>query len=221
MAEQKLTDEQRQALQEKLANMSPEELREFQKKQCIFCRIISKEMEGRIVFEDDKVLAVLDVNPAAKGHIVLMSKEHYVISPQIPEEVMGHLFVVAKNLSQILLKAFKAHGTNIYVANGLAAGQKAQHFMIHIIPRKEGDNLLTLPLGEASEEDLSALATAMKPKIAAVFAKAVPEAPKETAKKEAKTIEDEVPKKKKSKKKTAKKKKGGEVSLDDIADLFK
>ena len=62
--------------------------------------------------------------------------------PQIPEKEVGEMFIVAKKMSKLLLKALKVSGTNIFVANGLVAGQKAQHFMIHIIPRKEDDGIL-------------------------------------------------------------------------------
>ncbi|HLC88842.1 MAG TPA: HIT family protein, partial [Candidatus Nanoarchaeia archaeon] len=137
-----MTPEQQKALQEKLKNMSPEELQEFQKQQCIFCQIISGKVPAKKVYEDDQCIAILDINPAAKGHLLLLPKEHYAIMPQIPEPILAHLSVVSKHLSQLLLKSLKVDGTTIFVANGLAAGQKAQHFMIHIIPRKEDDNAL-------------------------------------------------------------------------------
>ena len=137
-----MTPEQQKALQEKLKNMSPEELQEFQKQQCIFCQIISRKVPAKKVYEDDQCIAILDINPAAKGHLLLLPKEHYAIMPQIPEPILAHLSVVSKHLSQLLLKSLKVDGTTIFVANGLAAGQKAQHFMIHIIPRKEDDNAL-------------------------------------------------------------------------------
>ncbi len=137
-----LTPKQQAELQEKLKNMSPEELQEFQKQQCIFCQILAGKIPSKKIYEDDKCLAILDINPAAKGHLLLLPKEHYAIMPQIPDPVLGHLAIVSKHLSQALLKNLKVGGTNVFVANGLAAGQKAQHFMIHIIPRKEGDGLL-------------------------------------------------------------------------------
>ena len=59
-----MTEEQARELQEKLKQMSPEELKEFQKKQCIFCHIISGKVQARKIYEDDKVMAVLDINPA-------------------------------------------------------------------------------------------------------------------------------------------------------------
>ena len=83
-----LSEEQRKALMEKLKNMSPEELKDFQKKQCIFCQIVGGKMEAKMVFEDDNVIAVLDINPANMGHILVMPKEHYAIMPQIPDDEM-------------------------------------------------------------------------------------------------------------------------------------
>lgn len=150
-----MTPEQQEELRKKLESMSPEELKEFQKKQCIFCHIISGKVAAKKVYEDDKSLAVLDINPANPGHILLMPKEHYMIMPQMPENELARIFMVAKQLSNILLKALDVRGTNIVVANGAAAGQRAQHFMIHIIPRKEGDGVnFVLPSVEQSDTDL-------------------------------------------------------------------
>ena len=139
--QQQLSPEQIKALQEKIKNMSPEELKEFQKKQCIFCQIIAGKVQSRKVYEDDSVIAILDVNPANPGHMLIMPKEHYSIMPQMPDEETGHIFAVAKALSNAALRSLEVQGSNIIVANGVAAGQRAQHFMIHLIPRKENDNL--------------------------------------------------------------------------------
>jgi len=118
-----------------LENMSPEELREFQKQNCIFCQIVEHKVSAMPVYEDEKVLAVLDINPANKGHVLLMPKDHHIIMQQLDDELLGHMFVVAKKISNAILKGLRASGTNIYVANGLSAGQQAQHFVVHIIPR--------------------------------------------------------------------------------------
>src|SRR3989338_9323362 len=139
--QQQLSPEQVKALQEKLKNMSPEELKEFQKKQCIFCQIISGNVQSRKVYEDDSVIAILDVNPANPGHMLIMPREHYSIMPQMPDEETGHIFAVAKALSNAALRSLEVQGSNIIVANGVVAGQRAQHFMVHLIPRKENDNL--------------------------------------------------------------------------------
>lgn len=137
-----MTEEQRKELEEKLKKMSPEELKEFQKQQCIFCQIIAGKVPSKKVYEDDKCIAVLDIAPASKGHLLIMPKEHYAIMPQIPDKEIGHLFLVSKYLSQVMLRVLKVSGTNVFVANGAVAGQRAQHFMLHLIPRKEGDKLL-------------------------------------------------------------------------------
>lgn len=139
--QQQMSEEQIKALQENLKNMSPEELKEFQKKQCIFCQIIAGKVQSRKVYEDDSVITILDVNPANPGHMLIMPKEHYSIMPQMPDEETGHIFAVAKALSNAALRSLEVQGSNIIVANGVAAGQRAQHFMVHLIPRKENDNL--------------------------------------------------------------------------------
>src|SRR3989338_7692430 len=156
--QQGMTPEQVAELQEKIKNMSPEELREFQKKQCIFCHIVSGKVQSKKVFEDDSTLAILDINPANPGHVLVLPKEHYSIMPQLSEEEIAHLFMIVKTISNGALRALAAAGVNIVVQNGIAAGQKAQHFMVHIIPRKENDGLnFELPQKEISDEALEAI----------------------------------------------------------------
>lgn len=141
---QEMTPEQQKELQEKLKKMSPEELRQFQKQQCVFCQIVAGKIPAKRIYEDEFSIVILDINPAVRGHMLVIPKEHYAIMPQIPDKEIGHLYLVGKYLSQILLKAMKVTGTNVYVANGLAAGQKSQHFMLHVIPRKEGDGIMAV-----------------------------------------------------------------------------
>ncbi|MBW3004147.1 HIT family protein [Candidatus Woesearchaeota archaeon] len=151
---QQMSEQDMAALQEKLKNMSPEELAEYQKQNCIFCQIIGGKIPAKKVYEDDKVIAILDINPASKGHMLVMPKEHYAIMPVVPQDVLGHLFVVAKKLSNSALKALKATGTTVFIANGGVAGQRAQHFMIHIIPRFEADGLFKVKEREIDIADV-------------------------------------------------------------------
>ncbi len=156
---QQPTPEQIKDLQERIAKMSPEELKEFQKKQCIFCHIVDGKVQSRRIYEDDTVLGILDINPANPGHILLIPKEHYSILPQLPHDVMDHIFLVAKKLSNTLLRAVDAQGSNILVANGVAAGQRAQHFMVHIIPRKEKDGVgFEMPQKQIPDDKLQEMA---------------------------------------------------------------
>lgn len=154
------TEEQRRQWEEKVKNMSSEELQELQRQQCIFCQIIAGKIPSKKVYEDALCLAILDINPAAKGHLLLLPKEHYAIMPQLPEKVLGHLAIVSKNLSQVLLKLLRADGTTLFIANGAAAGQRAQHFMMHLLPRKTGDGILQ------AEERFVGAETALKVKMA-------------------------------------------------------
>ncbi len=125
-------------------NLSEEEIKkriELMKENCVFCKIIKKEFDSKVVFEDDLCLAILDINPATQGHLLLMPKEHYMLMPMVPDEVLGHLSVISKYLSDLLKETFNVKDVTIYMANGAAAGQQSQHFMIHIIPRYDGDGI--------------------------------------------------------------------------------
>ncbi len=112
-----------------------------QKAQCPFCKIVKGEIQSKKVYEDDKLLAILDINPAAKGHVLMMPKEHYPIMPFIPTDVFDHLFTKTKLLSKAVKEGLLLFGDTIYVASGYAAGQQSSHFMLHIIPREEMDGL--------------------------------------------------------------------------------
>src|SRR3989338_8031369 len=155
MPSPQMTEQQIAELKEKIKNMSPGELKEFQKKQCVFCHIISGKVQSRKIYEDEKALAILDINPANPGHALLMTKEHYSIMPQLPDEDIAHIFMAAKALSNSMLRSIDAQGTNIIVMNGIAAGQRAQHFMVHIIPRKDKDGVeFLLPQKTMSQEEI-------------------------------------------------------------------
>jgi histidine triad (HIT) family protein len=157
--------------QEELSKMSPEETRELQKQQCIFCQIISGKIQSRRIYEDEHVLAILDINPANPGHILLLPKEHCAIMPQMPDAEVSYIMMVAKHLSQALISAFNVKGTNIFIANGAAAGQKAGHFMLHIIPRMPGDGIsvFNLPSKESSPREISEAQKILSAKISDVM----------------------------------------------------
>ena len=149
--------------EEELSQMSPEEVAEFQMQNCVFCQIASGKVPSRTVYSDEESVAVLDINPAARGHMLLLPKEHFPVMPRVPEHLVAHLFMVAKALSQAALKALQCKGTTIFVANGVAAGQKAPHFMIHIIPRSDGDGVaMGIPERSLPDRDVGAVAAVLK-----------------------------------------------------------
>lgn len=120
---------------------SQEEVIAQQKAQCPFCKIVAGEIPANKVFEDDKILAIADINPAAPGHLLVMPKEHYPIMPLIPPETFSHLFSMIKFISRAQKKAVPCQQNSIFIANGGAAGQRSSHFMLHIIPREPNDGL--------------------------------------------------------------------------------
>ncbi|NTV23782.1 MAG: HIT domain-containing protein [Nanoarchaeota archaeon] len=182
---------------------STAEMIEAQKKNCIFCKIIAKEIPAMEIYSDSKVLVILDINPANEGHALILPKNHYQILPQIPEDLIGHLFKVAKKTSHVLIKGLGVKGTTIFVANGAIAGQKAPHFMIHVIPRKHGDMLFKLAKNHVDDGKLKKMQEMLSLRLSGKpVQKAIPApAPSE---------EDEEPPKTE--------KKG--VNLDKIAELF-
>jgi len=110
-----------------------------QKKQCVYCKIINKEIPAKTVFEDNITLALLDIYPAKKGHLVFTLKEHYPIVPLIPAEEFAHFFGLVPALSRSLQSAMVATGITLFIANGGVAGQQFPHFLAHIFPRDQGD----------------------------------------------------------------------------------
>jgi len=205
--------EMNEQLKEKIKNMSPEELKDFQKQQCIFCKIIEGKIPSKKIHQDDKCIAVLDINPANPGHIIILPREHYMIMPQVPDEIISHMAKVAKALSSACLKSFKCSGTNIFIANGLIAGQKAQHFMIHVIPRTENDNLnFNLPKNKTKSSDLKELQKIPLPKINQTLG--IEPEPTETPEKKETSKQEPTENKKPTQKPNP------EINLDKISNLF-
>ncbi len=112
----------------------------------IFAKIINREIPAHIVYEDDLVIAFLDISQATKGHTLVVSKELSKDIFELKPETASHLFMVAQKLSVAIQKAFHVSGLNILSNNGETAGQSVFHFHIHLIPRyAKGDLSFQLP----------------------------------------------------------------------------
>lgn len=110
------------------------------KPDCPVCNNI-KEQKNRALYEDSRIIAFLAEKPCAEGHVLVMTKEHYPIIELVPDYIVNDAFVIANKLSTAIFDSVNCQGTNILVNNGIAAGQEFAHFIIHIIPRKEGDGI--------------------------------------------------------------------------------
>ena len=112
---------------------------------CVFCRIVKGDLPGTRVYEDDAVLAFLDINPVAKGHLLVIPKGHYETLLNIPEETGAKMLPVLAKLGKALMAATGAQGFNCLQNNFAASGQIVFHSHWHIIPRFEGDGLKHWP----------------------------------------------------------------------------
>ncbi|MBR6229596.1 MAG: HIT family protein [Eubacterium sp.] len=108
---------------------------------CIFCKIIAGEIPSATVYEDDACKAILDVNPAAKGHVIVLTKEHAEDVFHISDEALSNAICVAKKVAAALKKTYQCDGVNILQNNGEVAGQTVFHLHIHVIPRFKGDSI--------------------------------------------------------------------------------
>ncbi len=123
---------------------------------CKVCEWIeNKELR---LFENDDVFVSLYPEPANPGHVVVMPKTHTPILENVPDAVMGKLLNTANGALKAVFDGLGAQGTNIVVQNGVAAGQKHAHVMVHVIPRweKDGVNLLWSPK-QLNEEEMSSV----------------------------------------------------------------
>ncbi len=108
---------------------------------CIFCNIIERKAPAEIIFENDKVLAFLDIKPIHYGHILVVPKKHYSDLLEIPEDVLCSIIKTAKMVTGALVKSLKPDGYNLFSNNGKAAGQSVFHFHMHITPRYFKDEI--------------------------------------------------------------------------------
>ena len=108
---------------------------------CIFCRIVRKQAPASVVYEDDAVIAFLDIRPLNMGHTLVIPKAHYVDIFDAPEEQISQVHKVSKRIAIAVKKATGAEGVSIIQQNGKAAGQDIFHLHVHVVPRFEGQKL--------------------------------------------------------------------------------
>jgi histidine triad (HIT) family protein len=108
---------------------------------CIFCKIVAGEIPCFNLCEDDDTLAFMDINPANEGHALAIIKAHHENVHAIPDDLIGACARTAKRVATAVDAALSPDGINLVQANGPGADQSVQHFHIHIMPRRMGDNL--------------------------------------------------------------------------------
>ena len=121
---------------------------------CIFCKIIEGELPSYKVYEDKRIIGILDINPINKGHVLVFPKEHKPNLTDLPKDLLKDMAVVMQNLAPSITEAVGATGYNIILNNGKVAGQLINHAHFHIIPRFEGDNLHHWPGKTFDDEEM-------------------------------------------------------------------
>lgn len=109
--------------------------------ECIFCGIASGQIPSVRVYEEEGVMAFLDIGPISDGHTLVIPKEHYCRLDECPDALLSRLSSVMRRIAAAVQKAMGADGYNVLCNNGRAAGQLIDHLHFHIIPRKTGDGL--------------------------------------------------------------------------------
>ena len=106
---------------------------------CLFCKLVSRQIPGRIVYEDAHTLAFLDVVPRTTGHTMVIPKEHVATLLELPDPEVAPLFAAVKKVAEMMSKNLKPDGITIGMNQGRASGQEVDHLHVHLLPRWHGD----------------------------------------------------------------------------------
>ena len=109
---------------------------------CIFCKIVSGDLPSAKVYEDDEVLAFMDIFPANPGHLLVIPKQHYRNIFDIPPEIAGKIMEAGARIANAIKAALNPDGLNLFQSNEPAGFQVVFHFHLHIVPRWENDSIV-------------------------------------------------------------------------------
>lgn len=132
------------------------------KNDCIFCAIAAGEIPSFKLYEDDLVLAYLDINPFAEGHTLVIPKVHSPNLLETDEATLAAVMARVKKIAAHLKTALPCDGFNILQNNGAAAGQTVNHLHFHIVPRMTGASELSFVGGKGDPTALRTLAERLR-----------------------------------------------------------
>ena len=134
---------------------------------CVFCKLLSGELEVSIIHEDDLCVAFMDVQPINPGHALVVSRRHATDLGELNEEEGAQVFRVAQRVAGALRNCgVRCEGVNLFLADGVAAGQEVFHVHLHVFPRYSGDGFsLNLPAdyqARPAREELNEIANQIR-----------------------------------------------------------
>lgn len=134
---------------------------------CLFCRIVRGEIPSTRVYENDLVLAFLDIGPVVKGHTLVIPKAHYDPITDTPDDVLAGVMAVVKRIARAQVDALGADGVNIHQSNGAVAGQVIPHVHFHVIPRykDDGHSWNWRALNYQGPDEMESLAARLRPMV--------------------------------------------------------
>ena len=128
---------------------------------CVFCEIIKGNIPSRKVYEDEQFLAILDISQTTKGHTLVMPKKHYENFMEMSADEFAALMSKTQEIAKDILPALEANGCNILINTNEVAGQSVMHTHVHIIPRYDVNDTITLKF-EENQFDLDAVLAQIK-----------------------------------------------------------
>ena len=124
-------------------------------KDCIFCKIAGGEIPSKTIYEDEEFRVILDLGPAAKGHALILPKDHFANLYELPDETASRVMLLAKRMAAQITDKLQCDGFNLVQNNGEVAGQTVFHFHMHLIPRyKDDGQKIAWQPGKPSQEKL-------------------------------------------------------------------
>ncbi len=133
---------------------------------CVFCRIIAGQIPSTRVYEDEHVLAFMDIGQVNPGHVLVAVKRHAANLFELEEAQAAAVGRASRQIARAIEAAFKPEGLSVYQANGKAAGQTVFHYHVHLLPRHAGDGMeLTWPVKNPPREALEDYARRIREKL--------------------------------------------------------
>lgn len=122
---------------------------------CVFCKIVRHELPAQVLYENERVISILDINPIHYGHALVIPKAHCIDFLHVPEEDLHHVLHTAQVVARAIVKTLNLDGFNFFSNNGRIAGQSVFHFHLHVTPRYMNDNIqFVLQLKSYTDESM-------------------------------------------------------------------